>query len=267
MRHIKGIVATMMLCGSLAVVTPITAFAQTGPEANCICEDKCTEDKINDQCPVCKEDYTKCQGKEAEPTEEAKEPEEEKEEPMGPLTPDGNMNLVDDYGSPDKTGKQFITVTTKNGNYFYIIIDRDDSGNETVHFLNMVDEADLMKLMDEDEQKAYAESIKTKEEEIKPVEETKPVEEEPKEEEPKQEKKGPNAGLLLLLVLGVGGGIGFYFYNKTKGKKPAKAAHDPDIDYSENDDEDDYLDSFDDDQSADDVTDEADEASDDSFDN
>ena len=157
MRHIKGIAAAMMLCGSLAVVTPITAFAQTGPEANCICEDKCTEDKINDQCPVCKEDYTKCQGKEAEPTEEAKEPEEEKEEPMGPLTPDGNMNLVDDYGSSDKTGKQFLTVTTKNGNYFYIIIDRDDSGNETVHFLNMVDEADLMKLMDEDEQKAYAE--------------------------------------------------------------------------------------------------------------
>ena len=119
---------------------------------------------------------------------------------MGPLTPDGNMNLVDDYGSPDKTGKQFLTVTTKNGNYFYIIIDRDDSGNETVHFLNMVDEADLMKLMDEDEQKAYAERIKTKEEETKPVEEAKPVEEEPKEEEPKQEKKGPNAGLLLLLV-------------------------------------------------------------------
>lgn len=40
------------------------------------------------------------------------------------LTPDGNLTLVDDYGSPDKSGKQFITVTTKAGNYFYIIIDR-----------------------------------------------------------------------------------------------------------------------------------------------
>ena len=26
-------------------------------------------------------------------------------------------------------------MTTKNGNYFYILIDRDDEGEDTVHFL------------------------------------------------------------------------------------------------------------------------------------
>ena len=63
----------------------------------------------------------------ADPTEESTEsvsaneasseqPEETTEE-MGPLTPDGNLSLVDDYGTTEKSGKQFITVTTKKGNY------------------------------------------------------------------------------------------------------------------------------------------------------
>ena len=38
------------------------------------------------------------------------------------LTPDGNLSLIDDIGSPAASGKQFITVETKNGNVFYLII-------------------------------------------------------------------------------------------------------------------------------------------------
>ena len=67
------------------------------------------------------------------------------------LTPDGNLTLIDDIGTSTKAGKQFITLESKNGNVFYMIIDRDDEGEETVHFLNQVDEADLMALTGEEE--------------------------------------------------------------------------------------------------------------------
>ena len=63
------------------------------------------------------------------------------------LTPDGNAALVDDFGG----NKQLITVTTKAGNYFYILIDRANEDKKTaVHFLNQVDEADLMALMEDE---------------------------------------------------------------------------------------------------------------------
>ena len=67
------------------------------------------------------------------------------------LTPDGNLTLIDDIGTSTKAGKQFITLESKNGNTFYLIIDRDDEGEETVHFLNQVDEADLTALTGEEE--------------------------------------------------------------------------------------------------------------------
>ena len=70
----------------------------------------------------------------------------EETEPAPALTPEGNAALVDDFGG----NKQLITVTTKAGNYFYILIDRANEDKETaVHFLNQVDDADLAALMED----------------------------------------------------------------------------------------------------------------------
>ena len=70
----------------------------------------------------------------------------EETEDSPPLTPEGNAALVDDFGG----NKQLITITTKAGNYFYILIDRANEDKETaVHFLNQVDDADLAALTEE----------------------------------------------------------------------------------------------------------------------
>ena len=64
------------------------------------------------------------------------------------FTPDGNLTLVDDIQSQDEENKQFLTIQSKNGNYFYLVIDRTNNG-QNVYFLNMVDESDLLALIDE----------------------------------------------------------------------------------------------------------------------
>lgn len=157
------------------------------------------------------------------------------------LTPDGNLTLVDDIKEEheDGSGKQFITVTTKDGNYFYLVIDRDEDGDENVYFMNLVDEADLLALMDEDEAAKYTQPAPTE-----PVEpdETEPVE--PDEEEPEEEpEKKSNAlpALILLLVLLGGGGAFVFVKMKGKQKEKEQVKPDPDADYVEGEDDSEFI--------------------------
>ena len=172
-----------------------------------------------------------------------------------PLTPDGNLALIDDIGNDRTGGKQFITVQTKNGNVFYIIIDRDDEGEYTVHFLNQVDEADLLALTENGEkaktpivctctEKCQAGAVNTAclaciknlgecvGTEQKAAEPTEP-------ENPEPEKKS-NIGAILavLLILAAGGGAAVYFLvlKPKQGKKVLADLDDFDLE-----DEEEYL--------------------------
>ncbi|MFQ7140140.1 DUF4366 domain-containing protein [Evtepia sp.] len=183
----------------------------------------------------------------SEPVEEPQEEATGGMEPDGqPLTPEGNATLVDDfYGD-----KQLITVTTKAGNYFYILIDRANEDAETaVHFLNMVDEEDLLALMEDGEaqeepvvctcaEKCQAGAVNTScpvcsvnmsecagmEPEVEP------------EPEPEEESGGGGALALVLVLLVLGGGGAFAYIKFIRPKQAAKASADPD-DYDFEDEE------------------------------
>lgn len=155
-------------------------------------------------------------------------------EPMPkPLTPEGNMSLVDDIDGEASEDKQFITVVSKTGNYFYIIIDRAGDGENTVHFLNQVDEADLLALMEVEEEppavcsctvKCEAGAVNTAcpvcANNMTACAGKAPEPQEPEEPEPPaKENKGGMGGLLVLLIVALAGGGGALYYFKFRKPK------------------------------------------------
>lgn len=167
--------------------------------------------------------------------------EAETEETDTGLTPEGNLTLVDDIGTEeeDQSGQQFITMVTKAGNTFYLVIDRDSDGNQNVHFLNMVDEADLLALMEEEDAAQYEAADTSETEPVETAEEAvEEEEEETVEEEPEQ--KGSVLPLVMLALFLIGAaGVGGYLFIKMRGGKPGSRTDqpDPDADYQDEDEE------------------------------
>lgn len=177
------------------------------------------------------------------------------------FTPDGNLTLIDDFlqieapATEDsaRIEKQFITVQSKNGNTFYIVIDRNGD-TENVHFLNLVDEADLMALMEDENgetaaptcsctDKCVVGAINTSceicrsnisecagKEAVAEPEPTEPA------KEPAAEKKSANfLPVLVLLIAGVAGGAVYWFKFRKPKTKTSGNSDLEDYDFGEDD--------------------------------
>ena len=194
-------------------------------------------------------------GTETDTTEDGK--------PPFAFTPDGNMTLIDDFLQIEVPGdeeteqveKQFITVQSKNGNTFYIVIDRNGE-TENVYFLNLVDEADLMALMEGEEgetavptcsctDKCVVGAINTNCEICRtnmsectgkePVVEPEPEQPTEPVEEPDEKKSANFLPLIIVLIAGAGGFAVYWFkFRKPKAKTSGTTDLD-DYDFGEDD--------------------------------
>jgi hypothetical protein len=141
------------------------------------------------------------------------------------LTPDGTGEVLDNATEQD--GKEFFSITTDEGNIFYLIVDRARN-SENVYLLDAVDENDLQALAVTEAPPAETTVITTTAAESKPE----PV---------KAEKSGIGKIGIFLIVGILVGGIAYYIKivrPKQQGNSDDGDVYDDDGDiFNDNDDE------------------------------
>lgn len=173
------------------------------------------------------------------------------------FTEDGIMSTRD-LLFDKATNKQYIVVETRNGQTFYMVIDYDkpldeDEERYQTYFLNPVDEADLLALIEQEETQpivcrcvdkcvlgAVDEDCELCRQNIRRCV-GKAVETEPPTTAPAvqpESNNNPAAALAILLLLGGGAGAGYYFYVKKKSQEKKQGSTDlSEYDYGMDDDE------------------------------
>ena len=154
------------------------------------------------------------------------------------LTPKGNAQLVDDVS--DNENLQFITVSARDGNVFYFVIDKG-AQSENVYFLNTVDESDLEALVEKSDKKPTAtakpeQTENTAETDLTENDKKNTSSKPEKSEQQEQKQQKNNSGLFIILALAAAAGVGGYYYKVILPKKKLEQADDlDDFDFEDED--------------------------------
>ena len=141
--------------------------------------------------------------------------------------------------------RHFLTIQSRNGNTFYIVIDKDDTGHNNVYFMNQVDEYDLLAFADyfpEDDKDGSKKKAETATATNKNGTTPEPQEDAASEDpvsEPsvKPITSGTNLLVPAVIILALVGGVAFYFF-RVKGSasnNSKKRGFDDDEDFDDDD--------------------------------
>ena len=198
-KRMNKMLAVFILSASMIFATGTTAFAYVDESA----------------------EASKTESVETEETEKDTVVEENQINTEEPFSVPGNAQVQDDI--TNSKNKEFLTITTKNNNTFYVIIDRS-ANVDNVYMLSQIDENDLQEFLEED---SSASTIVDVTPEVVIDENTHTEQtEQPATESPEKEGTASNLGALVAILIAAILGVGAYGY--IKFIKPKKDEDDGD---------------------------------------
>lgn len=198
-KRMNKMLAVLFLSASMIFATGTTAFAYVDESA----------------------EASKTESVETEETGKDTVVEENQINTEEPFSVPGNAQVQDDI--TNSKNKEFLTITTKNNNTFYLIIDRS-ANVDNVYMLSQIDENDLQEFLEED---SSASTIVDVTPEVVIDENTHTEQtEQPATESPEKEGTASNLGALVAIFIAAILGVGAYGY--IKFIKPKKDEDDGD---------------------------------------
>ena len=198
-KRMNKMLAVLFLSASMIFATGTTAFAYVDESA----------------------EASKTETVETEKTDKDTVVEENQINTEEPFSVPGKAQVQDDI--TNSKNKEFLTITTKNNNTFYVIIDRS-ANVDNVYMLSQIDENDLQEFLEED---TSASTIVDVTPEVVIDENTHTEQtEQPATESPEKEASASNLGALVAIFAAAILGVGAYGY--VKFSKPKKDEDDGD---------------------------------------